>query len=151
MRKIGKKKLIVAGVATAVIAAGAGTALAYWTTTGSGQGTATTGTSTNWNVTIDSTTTGDLSPDGPTDVISFHVQNPGSGVQNLQNTVATVTGTSNPGCGAADFYAPVTSITYGSVAAGATVDGTFTLRMKDTGVDQEACKGATVNLNVDAS
>jgi hypothetical protein len=31
------------------------------------------------------------------------------------------------------------------------VDGTFTLQMKDTGVQQNACQGVTVNLKVDAS
>ena len=41
MMKFTKKKLIVGGIAVAVVAAGAGTALAYWTTSGSGTGSAT--------------------------------------------------------------------------------------------------------------
>src|SRR3954447_16781948 len=56
MLKIGKKKLIVGAVATAVIAAGAGTALAYWTPTGAGSGSASTSAGAS-NLTITETST----------------------------------------------------------------------------------------------
>lgn len=150
MPRFTRKKYLVAGTAAAVIASG-GIAFAYWTSTGSGNGSATTGTSTAWDVAVDDVNLADLTPDGPSDTIGFTVTNPGSGVQNLASTVASVTGTSNPGCTADDFSVSATSITYGSVAAGGSVSGSFTVKLVDTGVNQDACKGVTVDLKVDAS
>jgi hypothetical protein len=146
-----RRKTYAAVGAAVFVVAGSGVAYAYWTSTGSGTGTATTGTSDPWTVTIDSTTNADLTPGGPTDTITFHVTNPNTGVQHLNNTVASVVDTSDPGCTAADFSVGATSITYGDVASGATVDGTFTLQMVNSSGNQDACKNATVNLKVDAS
>lgn len=150
MPRLTKKKYLVAGTAVAVIASG-GIAFAYWTSTGSGTGSATTGTSSAWEVTVDDVNLADLTPGGPADTVGFSVKNNNSGVQSLASTTASVTGTSNPGCTAADFEVSATTIAYGSVASGATVNGTFTVKMIDTGVNQDACKGVTVNLAVDAS
>ncbi|RNL61016.1 hypothetical protein EFK50_16650 [Nocardioides marmoriginsengisoli] len=145
-----KKKYLAAGVAVAVFAGG-GIAFAYWTSTGSGTGTATTGTSSVWDVQVDEVDLDNLTPGGPTNTIPFSVQNDNSGVQRLQNTVASVVDTSDPGCTSDDFTVSATTITYGDVASGATVNGTFTVQMIDTGSNQDACKGVTVNLKVDAS
>lgn len=150
MLRISRKKAAVVGGVTAVVLTG-GVAFAYWTSTGSGTGSATTGTSSPWTVTVEDVALGDLTPGGPTDTVSFSVKNENSGVQRLVGTVASVTGTSNPGCTAADFDVSTTSITYGDVASGATVNGTFTIQMVDTGVNQDACKGVTVDLEVAAS
>jgi hypothetical protein len=65
--------------------------------------------------------------------------------------VASAVDTSDSGCTAADFSVGATSIAYGDVAPGATVDGTFTLQMVNSSGNQDACKNATVNLKVDAS
>lgn len=150
MLRISRKKAVVLGGVTAVVLTG-GVAFAYWTSTGEGTGTATTGTSTDWVVTVDDVSLADLTPDGPTDTVTFHVTNDNSGVQRLQSTVASVTGTSDPGCTAADFDVSATTIAYGDIAAGDTVDGTFTIQMVDTGANQDACKGVTVDLKVAAS
>ncbi|TQK71392.1 hypothetical protein [Nocardioides sp. SLBN-35] len=150
MLRISRKKAVVLGGVTAVVLTG-GVAFAYWTSTGEGTGTASTGTSTDWVVTVDDVSLADLTPDGPTDTVTFHVTNDNSGVQQLQNTVASVTGTSDPDCTAADFDVSATTIAYGDIAAGDTVDGTFTIQMVDTGVNQDACKGVTVDLKVAAS
>jgi hypothetical protein len=56
--------------------------------------------------------------------------------------------TNKTGCTASDFDVTANTITPGSVASGATVNGSFKLQMKDTGVNQDACQGATVNLKV---
>lgn len=151
MRKFSKKQYAAAGAAAVIVLGGAGVAFAYWTSTGFGTGTASTDTAKNWTVAIDSTDLKDLSPAGPTETVTFHVTNPGSGVQHLNNTSASVVSTSDAGCTAADFAVGTTAITYGDVAAGTTVNGTFTLQMKDTGVNQNACQNVTVNLRVDAS
>ena len=150
MARLTKKKYLAAGVAVAVIASG-GVAFAYWTSNGSGTGTATTGTSTAWDVQVDEVDLDNLTPGGPTNTVPFSVQNDNSGVQNLQATTASVVDTSDPGCTAADFDVSATTIAYGDVASGATVNGTFTIQMKNTALNQDDCKGVTVNLKVDAS
>lgn len=150
MARLTKKKYLAAGVAVAVIASG-GVAFAYWTSTGSGTGTATTGTSTAWDVQVGEVDLDNLTPGGPTNTIPFSVQNDSSGVQNLQATSASVVDTSDPGCTAADFDVSATTIGYGDVASGATVNGTFTIQMINTASNQDDCKGVTVNLKVDAS
>jgi len=150
MPRLTKKKYLVAGTAVAVVATG-GIAFAYWTSTGSGTGTASTGDSSAWNVTVDSNNLGNLSPAGPTQTVSFHVKNDNSGVQNLASTTASVVDTSDAGCTAADFDVSATTIAYGDVASGATVDGTFTVQMKNLATNQDACKNATVNLKVVAN
>jgi hypothetical protein len=149
MHKFSKKQIIVAGAAVGVLAIG-GVALAYWTSTGSGTGTASTD-SASWDVTIDSTDLADLSPNGPTEIVTFHVNNPNSGVQNLQTASPSVVDTTDSGCTAADFSVGAASITFGDVASGDTVDGTFSLKMIDTGENQDDCQGVTVNLRVDVT
>lgn len=144
-----KKYAVIAGVSA--VALTGGVAFAYWTSTGSGTGTATTGTDTAWDVQVDEVDLDNLTPGGPTNTIPFSVQNDSTGVQNLQATVASVVDTSDPGCGPADFAVSATSIAYGDVASGATVNGTFTIQMINTASNQDACKNVTVNLKVDAS
>jgi hypothetical protein len=151
MFKITKKKALVAGIATVVVVGGASAALAFWSTTGTGNGSATTGTSTALVVTVADLTAGDLSPNGPTDNVTFTVQNTNSGAQNYSNAVATVTSTSNAGCTAADFNISNLATTYGDLQPNATANGSFDLKMIDTGLNQDACKGVTVHLKVDVS
>lgn len=150
MARMTKKKYVVLAGAGALALTG-GAAFAFWTSTGSGTGSATTGTSSAWVVTIDSTALADLTPGGPTESVTFHVKNANSGAQSLQNAAASVTGTSNSGCTAADFAVGTPAITYGEIASSATVNGTFTLQMIDRAANQDACKGVTVSLKVDAS
>lgn len=149
MLRMTKKKAAVVGGVTAVVVTG-GVAFAYWTSTGEGTGTATTGTSTAWEVTVDNSTPG-LTPGGPSATVSFHVKNNNSGVQNLQGAVATVEGTSNPGCTDADFSITSLSVPTGDVASGATVDGTFVISMINRAVNQDDCKGVSIDLKVAAS
>lgn len=151
MRKISTKKLVVGGVAAAVILGGAGAAFAYWTSTGTGTGSATTGSSTNFVVTLDAPTGGALTPGGPIDTVAFHVNNPSTGNQNFSNAVATVTGTDKVGCAASNYEITGLTADYGDLDAGVTVDGSFQLQMLDSVDNQDACQGATVSLQVDVS
>ncbi|WP_157514766.1 hypothetical protein [Nocardioides sp. J54] len=141
-----KKKAAVVGGTVAVLVTG-GVAFAYWTSTGTGTGSAEVGTSLDWKVEIDAVP-GTLAPGSGTVEVDFHVTNESDGVQNLQGAVATVVDTSDPGCTAADFAISNTSVTTGDVASSGTVDGTFELEMLNRAVNQDACKGATVNLQV---
>lgn len=150
MLRTSKKKTAVVGGVAAVLVTG-GVAFAYWTSTGEGTGSATTGTSSEWEVTVVSTDLASLTPGGPTETVDFSVKNNNSGVQNLQGTVASVVDTSDAGCTADDFAVSSTSIAYGDIASGATVDGTFTIQMINRPVNQDACKDVTVNLKVTAN
>lgn len=150
MLRMTKKKAVVIGGVTAVVVTG-GVAFAYWTSDGTGSGTVTTGDSVAWEVTIDSTDLAGLTPGGPGETVEFHVKNNNTGVQALQNTVAAVVDTSNSGCTDADFDVSATTITYGDIAAGDTVDGTFEITMVNRAANQDACKNVTVNLEVNAS
>ncbi len=150
MLRMTKKKAAVIGGVTAAVVTG-GVAFAYWTSDGTGTGSVTTGDSVAWEVTIDSTDLGGLTPGGPGETVTFHVKNNNTGVQALQDTVASVVDTSNSGCTDADFDVSATTITYGDVAAGGTVDGSFEITMVNRAANQDACKNVTVNLEVAAS
>jgi len=157
MRKFTKKQYLAAGAAAVIIAGGAGAAFAYWTSTGSGTGSASTGTSTSWAVTTDAADGDALTPGGPTDTITFHIQNNSSGVQHLnavQVTVANNDGTTwdaVSGCSAADYSVGTPDFTAGDVASGATVTGTVTISMNNLSSNQDGCQNATVPLYVAAS
>jgi predicted ribosomally synthesized peptide with SipW-like signal peptide len=151
MPRITRKKYGVIAAATAILLLVGGIAYAYWTSTGTGTGSATTGDATEWDVQVDDTTQGILTPNGPKETINFTVHNVSDGVQAFSAAAPSVTGTSNAGCTAGDFAVDNVQITYGSVAAGGTVSGTFDLQMVDTNANQDACKNVTVDLEVAVS
>jgi hypothetical protein len=173
-----KKKLIAGGAALALVAGAGGAAFAYFTATGDGTGSATVGSPSDWVVSTDTVVyTGDTAltpqPDacrtGQTcavyESMAYHVQNPNSGTEHLSNVlikIANANGTpwtAVAGCSASDF-----SIDYGAagspendtalagdIAAGVTVDGAIQVTMIDNGLDQNACKNASVPLYLHAS
>jgi hypothetical protein len=154
--RIFNKKVVVVVAALALVGLGGGTALAYWSSAGTGTGSATTGTSTNWLVTSDAATGAALTPGGPTDTVLVHVKNPGSGVQHLNAVTAVVAESDGTpwtivsGCSAADYTVTI-AVAPGDVAAGATVNGSATIKMIDTGLNQDGCKLASVPLYFAAS
>lgn len=168
-----KRKLIVGGVAAAMLAGAIG-AFAFFTSTGSGTGSATVGTATAWSVTETATSGGPLFPDpavgGPNiQTVSYTVTNPSLGSQSLASVTVTVsnpstpfsvqTDLSKPACTAADF-------SVGGQAAGAaftdtSAAGDFTagqsktepvkVELIDNGLNQDNCQGVTVPLLFRAS
>lgn len=132
----------------------AGAAIAYFTTTGSGTGTATVGSSS--AVTLHATVTGDLYP-GSSSSVSFTVDNPSSGAQRVGTiSLASISADAgHSGCSTAisggnpDFTMPAVTVdkTF-APGNGQSVTQTGTLTMNDTGVNQNACQGATLTLNV---
>lgn len=153
-----KRKIGAAATAVAIIG-GAGIAGAYWTSTGTGSGSAKAGTDGPWVVMTDTALGDPLSPGGPTQDVAVHVTNSGSGVQHLNAVDVSVADTATDGspsawtsgaCSAADFTV-VGELPDVDVLAGATYDGTLTITMDDTGVNQDDCKGVTVPLYVSAS
>ena len=164
MKKVSKRALVLLAVAGVAIVAALG-AYAYFTTTGTGSGSATVGTDTPWQVDTDAATGGPLTPDGPSQTVSYTVTNNSSGHQSLANvaiSVANADGSAwdGPGnCSAADFE--VNGAAAGTAyddtelaqnfAPGGSDTGTVTIQMIDTGVNQDACKDAIVPLYLFAS
>ncbi|HEU4735542.1 MAG TPA: hypothetical protein VFS48_00755 [Solirubrobacterales bacterium] len=153
MRSITKKRAFVAlGCACALAVAGA--AIAYFTSNGSGTGSASVGSSS--AVTLHATIASSLYP-GSSSPVSFTVDNPSSGVQRVgtvslasisvdsgHSTCSTTITGGNP-----DFTmaaVPVNQVV--SPGNGQSVAATGTLSMNETGVNQDACQGATLTLNL---
>jgi hypothetical protein len=156
MNLITKKKVLSALGAVAILAIAAG-AYAYFSTSGSGTATATVGTSS--ALIIKGTVTGNLFP-GSSSPVTLTVDNPSSGQQQLgtvtlekitadagHSSCSVVTTGGNP-----DFTMPdiVVNKVFGP-GNGQAVTPTGTLTMNDTGVNQDACQGATLTLALKSS
>jgi hypothetical protein len=153
MLRLTKKRAVVVGVAACCLALAAG-AFAYFSTTGSGTATATVGSSS--AVTLHGTVSGSLYP-GATSTVTFTVDNPSSGTQRVgtitltkvqpdasHSTCSTTITGENP-----DFTMAAVAVNknYGPGNAQA-VTPTGTLKMNETGVNQDACQGATLTLTL---
>jgi hypothetical protein len=145
------KRMILVGIAALAVT---GVAVAYFTSEGSGTGTATIGSSS--NVTLHGTVTGSLYPGGSS-TVSFTVDNP-SPASELVNKIhlASITpDAGHGGCstvitgGSPDFTMPdVTANQNVPSGNGQALTATGTLSMNETGVNQDACQGATLTLNL---
>ena len=98
---------------------------------------------------------GALTPGGPTQTAAFSVNNANTGTQNLAAVTAKVaksdgTAWTSGTCTAADFTVGTPSVTYGQLAAGATVNGTVTIQMINRAANQDDCQGVTVPLYFEA-
>lgn len=149
MKRFSKRTWVLIGVVLALGMSAIG-AYAYWTTTGSGNGSATVAAS-NGTVTLHGTAPTNLYPGGSSSV-TFTADN--SGGSNLfVGTIHLGSVTADAGhasCNTADFtMADVTSNTM--VPAGQTgyaLTGSGTLQYANTSANQDACKGASLTLNL---
>jgi hypothetical protein len=156
MRRITTKRALWAVGCAGALALAAG-AYAYFTSTGSGTVTATVGSSS--AVTLKGTVTGNLYP-GSSSSVSLTVDNPSSGKQRVGTVslekIAADAGHS--GCsvvitgGNPDFTMPdvVVNKTF-SPGNNQAVTPSGSLTMNDTGVNQDACQGATLTLTLKSS
>jgi hypothetical protein len=153
MPHLTKKRVLGALVPLCALAIAA-VAYAYFTTTGSGTATATVGTSS--AVTLKGTVTGNLYP-GSSSPVSLTVDNPSSGKQRIGSislekitadaghaSCSVVTSGGNPDFTMADV---VVNKTFAPGNGQAVTPG-GTLAMNDTGVNQDACQGATLTLTL---
>jgi hypothetical protein len=149
---IGKRAFIALGCVGALAAAGA--AIAYFTSSGAGTGSASVGSSS--AVTLHATITGNLYP-GSSSPVTFTVDNPSSGVQRVGTvSLASISvDAGHSGCsttisgGNPDFTmsaVPVNQVF--PPGNGQSVSATGTLAMNETGVNQDACQGATLTLHL---
>jgi hypothetical protein len=153
MKRMTRKGVVITGAVTALAVVGAGAAFAYWTSSGTSTGEAAAGTTASVTIAQDVTPpiTG-LYPGGPAQDVAIDITNPNDAAVTLANLTTTVTGTSNAGCTAADFQV-TDAWTTTAIAGGATVNypAVATIAMLNTGSDQDACKGVTIDLAFSAS
>jgi hypothetical protein len=141
-------------LACTVALAATGAAIAYFTSTGSGTGTAAVGSAS--PVTLNATISSNLFP-GSSSPVTLTVDNPSSGSQRVGTiTLASISVDSgHSGCsttiggGNPDFAMPavVVNKVFGP-GNGQSVTPGGTLTMKETGLNQDACQGATLTLNL---
>jgi hypothetical protein len=154
-----KRRYAALGIVAALALAGA--AIAYFTSTGSGTATATVGSSTPLTVLQAGSITG-LTPNGPIDPVQYTIANPvGKGNQNLGlvsasiSSVTKAVGAPAGTCTASDFQITAAANPVGTINDGVTFTSSSTnepsIQMKDTGVSQDGCQGATVNLALSAA
>jgi len=153
MNRITKKRALTALGITCALAITGG-AIAYFTTTGSGTGTATVGSSS--AVTLHATVSSTLYP-GASSSVSFTVDNPSSGSQRVGTiSLSSISADAgHSGCstvitgGNPDFTMPAVAVNKVFASGnGLSVTPTGTLTMNETGVNQDACQGATLTLNL---
>jgi len=148
MRKMTKKNKIAAvAMSAALVAVGGGAAYAYWSTNGSGTGSAAASAGTK-DVVLHTSFAAGIAP-GETRAVTYSADNSNTSstvVGSLAPTVATSDPTNCP----ATWFTVDASNTPTTVLAntnGTTV-ATGTLTFKDTADNQDACKAATITVNV---
>jgi hypothetical protein len=149
MRKMTKKnKVLAAAGALALVAGGGGAAYAYWTTTGSGSGSAANSTG-GGTVTLHANFTGGLTP-GDSRTVGYTADNSDANTSTKVGALTSSVETDKSGC--LPEWFSVTSDTSNTTvpknSTGTSV-GSGILTFNDSAtVDQSACKGATVTINV---
>ena len=154
-KHLSKRRVVVAAVVAVALAITSGVAFAYFTASGSGSGTAAAGTAGNDLVVTGTPDATALTPGGTGSVISFAVQNPSNFNQKISNIllVSIAPDSDHSSCAVVlgtDFsMADVAIGVDGNIAPNAAAQAlteTGTLRMLDSGISQNACKGASLTL-----
>jgi hypothetical protein len=158
-KKRGRRKLVVVLVGAGVAIAIAAGAYAYWTASGSGTGSATAGTDA--GVTVAGDPANGIYPGGSVAVTSVITNSSSSTAQfvtNLHVTISIDSAHALAGCLASWFTYKADADSNGSdsnphstpvstqIAAGGTTSVAGHVFMANPNTNQDACKGATVNL-----
>jgi hypothetical protein len=150
-----RRHLVGIGLAAVALIAASGVAFAYWTANGNGSGSADAAAGTS-DITVNLTST--LTPMYPGDspqTLSGDFDNANSGPVFVSTVTVTIDSvTKDPGapagtCDATDFVLSGATVTVGAqVPAGTGVGswGGATIQFNNKPTNQDACKGATVNL-----
>lgn len=155
--RITKSKTAVVVAGTAIAALVGGTAFAYFTSTGTGGGTASVGTSTAFVITVKGPVGGPLYPGVGSQTFSYSVTNPGPGPANLASVVATINkdnaagDVAAAGCKSADFTISISGDGPGVLQANQSNNGTGVITLKESGENQDACKGTSPGFTLTAS
>ncbi len=149
-----KKPLLVVALLALLLTVG-GVAYAYWSATGSGTGSAATGSTTETLVVKQTSTVSNLRPGGPAQTLSGNFDNANDEpvyVTSVTASIASVTKANGAtgSCDASDYTLAGATMTVNAEVPSGTAQGawsgaTLAFNNKAT-VNQDACKGATVNL-----
>lgn len=153
-----RKKATTIVVASALLLGTAGGAYAYWSTTGSGTGTGSTTAGETGHLDFSQSDLAAMYPGDASQDLTVTVTNNGTASAYVAAVKAYVT-TDKTGCSGADFLldgnaapstaATATALTWApqELAKGGQANATGTIQFNDTGLPQDACKGAAVTLN----
>jgi hypothetical protein len=144
--KVTLKRKIIIGASTVVLVAGSTTAYAFWTSGGTGAGTAAAGTTAAVTVNQTSAAIADLGPGVAAEPLSGTFTTTGGKPAYVAQVTPVVTSTSNVGCTAADFTVTLPTATNAEVVSGTAWSGASIVFKDSATVNQDACKGVTVNI-----
>jgi hypothetical protein len=149
-KHLSKRRVVLAAVVVVALAIASGVAFAYFSSSGNGTGAAGVGTSSSFTVAQVGTISG-LIPGAAAQDVTIRVTNPTTYVQSLK--ALTVSVASASGTCDASWFTPTSPSIAGDtqIAAGGHQDFTGTIKMIESGTNQDSCKGATVNLAFAAS
>lgn len=153
MARFTRKKKVLAFFTAGLVLVGGGVAFAYWTAGGSGTGSATTGTVTALTAVQTSVVTG-MAPGDSAQTLSGTFTNPNDGpvyVTSVTASIDSVTkavGAPAGTCDATDYTLADATMAVGAeaLADDSSTWGGATIRFNNKATNQDACKGATVNL-----
>jgi hypothetical protein len=149
-----KKRVAAVAIITLILVGGGGAATyAFWSAGGSGTGSATTGTNLGISANQSTVVTG-LAPGGTAQTLSGTFTNSNSSpvyVTSVTASILSVTKAGLPvvGCDASDYTVSTTPMTVNAEINPGSGQGTWsgaTIAFNDKSTNQDACKGATVNL-----
>ncbi len=154
MKKHLSKRRVLLGLVVVALAIGSSVAYAFWTSSGTGAGSADVGTSSNFTVEQIAPLPTDLVPGGAAQDVNIRVTNTATAEQQLNSVTIAVDA---PGtCDDAWFTAtdPAAGLPVVLDAAGGpadSVDLVGTIEMTESGTNQDACKNAAIDLDIDAA
>jgi hypothetical protein len=150
MRNLSTKAKLVAVAAAGGTLAMSGVAYAYWTTTGAGTGSATAGTSAVGDK-IELTQVGTLTgfyPGSTPQSVMVKAHNPAAFSQKVGNVTVTVAAVGQ--CAADNWTVSDSGDSFGTLAAGDTSaaegQAVATIQLRESGANQDACKGVSPTL-----
>jgi hypothetical protein len=154
MSLIRTRRGLAAGALIAVIAAAA--AYAYWTSTGTGTGSATTQTPAGAVNAVQTSTISNMYPGDSAQTLSGNFTNTNTGparVATVTVSIASVTkaaGAPAGTCDASDYTLAGATMNVNADVPAGTAQGSWTgatIQFNNKATNQDACKGATVNLS----
>ncbi len=156
MRTIKSKKAKLTAGTAAMVLIGGGAAFAYWTGGGSGTGAATTANDAAGLTAVQTSTVTGMRPGDTAQALSGNFNNPNSSpvyVSTVTVSIASVTkaaGAPAGTCDASDYSLSTSTMTVNAEVPTGNAQGTWsgaTIKFNNKAtVNQDACKGATVNL-----
>jgi hypothetical protein len=148
-----RRRSVIAGIVVAVVAAGS--ALAYWTAGGSGTGSATAEGAQSPLTAVQTSTVTAMHPGDTAQTLSGNFNNPNSGPIYVSSIVASISSVTKAvgvsgTCDATDFTLAGATMTVNAEVPSGTAQGSWsgaTIKFNNKATNQDACKGATVNLS----